>query len=111
MLVTPLLQANESALLGVLRHKKQMHAAVMQLEILDQSTDDDSNDAAVAAADSGGVLKIHLWSAELLSSVVEVDKKLTLTTLDAMTALMFGLPTRMLLRKPLTRCVIACASV
>ncbi len=60
-----------------------------------------SEDGAASVA----VLEVHLWAADQLSAVVEVDRHLVISRADAAAGLLFGLGAKALLRKRFTRCV------
>lgn len=88
--------------LDVLRNKQRVHAAIMHIELLDANAD---NDDVLGAADSVGVVNVHLWCTEGVSSVLEVNKSLIVTKADSMAGLMFGMPAKALVKQPLTRSV------
>jgi hypothetical protein len=55
------------------------------------------------SSDNTPVLRIHLWRADAVSTVLEVDSKLHITKAEPLSGVMFGVSHKMLQRKTLTR--------
>lgn len=86
-----------------LQHKQRLHAAIMQVELIDHSASahDDAGDAVIEDSAAAGVMRLYLWPSDVLSSVVEVDRALNLTRVDSLVGLLFGAPAKLLHRKSL----------
>ncbi|WIA14496.1 hypothetical protein OEZ85_003018 [Tetradesmus obliquus] len=93
-------QGDASGLLHALQKRDRLRAACMQIDLA-TSNDDMSQklleDATAAAAVP--VLQVSLYRADALSSVIELDKHLTIAHADEAAGVMFGINHRHMLRK------------
>lgn len=94
---------DQSALLlsGLLHgSSKRMRPAIMRVEALLQ--DEDGQEAGGGDA-AGAVVRVELWRPDAVSSVLELDQRLTITRADEAAGLIFGLPHKMLAKHALSR--------
>ncbi|WIA34671.1 hypothetical protein OEZ86_012986 [Tetradesmus obliquus] len=100
-------QGGASGLLHALQKRDRLRAACMQIDLA-TSNDDMSQklleDATAAAAVP--VLQVSLYRADALSSVIELDKHLTIAHADEAAGVMFGINHRHMLRKSFAK--LAC---
>eukprot|EP00775_Hariotina_reticulata_P009651 gene9651-9811_t len=83
-----------SALLAALQRRRKDRPAIMTMSLVQMSEEDEAKAATDAGADTAAALTIDLWRAEGLSSLVEVDSRLSITRAEPAAGLMFGMSQR-----------------
>lgn len=84
------------------RHRERPAMMTVQQALTGEDEDVD------LSSDNTPVLRIHLWRADAVSTVLEVDPKLHITKADPLAGVMFGVSHKMLQRKTLTRWAASC---
>ncbi|KAI8467685.1 MAG: hypothetical protein J3K34DRAFT_523567 [Monoraphidium minutum] len=107
--------AGGSSLLAALQQRSRVRPALLQAEVVVRGSGGEGGDdmlglatrssAALAASGGGEEVQLHLvlWRADALTAVIELDRNLSVVRADAAAGLLFGISSKLLLKKDFRR--------